>query len=194
MLSQDTSVPIENSLAKGALNSSVSYADALENYRRNMDWWVVLEALDLEHAVGSAIWLSQKTGISVENTTEALEGLVVLGLLKNGPKGFEKIKKNFDVPWNDKSKVQKLEDHALISHQIMNRLDEEARGAVRFSAFASNIEIIKEMYFKIDKLILEAQEQSQKLNSSKLDNVYLISYTSVNGANYSASAKGDSRG
>lgn len=194
MLSQNPVASGTGNLSVGASKSSVSYADALENYRRNIDWWIVLESLDLSNATGSSLWVSEKTGISVELATEALEGLVVLGLIKNGSNGFEKIKSHFDVPWNDKTKAQKLEDHALISHQVMNRLDEDARGAVRFAAFASNLEIIKEMYFKIDKLILDAQEKSKKLSASQLDNVYLVSYTSVNGAHYSSSGKEDFNG
>lgn len=166
-------------LAEGASRSPIRYADALENFRRNTDWWVVADVLDLPNAVGSALWVAQKTGFSVEDVSEALEGLVVLGLLKKSEKGFEKVKRDFDVPWTDQSKQQKLDDHALISRQILNHLNESARGAIRFASFASNIEIIAEMYRKVDQALNEAQEKSRKLKPSSLDNVYLVSYTSV---------------
>lgn len=179
-------------LVVGASKSPITYPDALENYRRNMDWWIVFETLDLPHAIGSSLWISERTGISVEATAEALEGLSVLGLLKQSEKGFEKIKKDFDIPWTDKPKTEKLADHVLISQQILNHLDESARGAMRFASFATNIEMINEIYQKIDKILIEAKAKSEKLSASQLDNVYLFSYTSVNGTPFSSNGKEES--
>ncbi len=45
--------------------------------------------------------------------------------------------------------IQRMEDHALISRQILNHLNEDARGAIRFASFASNIQIIADLYQKI---------------------------------------------
>lgn len=179
MLDSSKTTSAEPSLASGVATSPISYADALENYRTNTDWWIVFESLDLPNAIGSALWLSGRTGISVETVTEALEGMIVLGLLKKSHNGYEKIKLNFDIPHEGQTKQQRMEEHALISRQILNHLHNDARGAIRFASFASNIQIIADLYQKIDKALLEAQEQSRKLPKDQLDNVYLASYTSI---------------
>lgn len=181
-------------LAMGASTSPITYADALENYRKNTDWWIIFDALDLPNAVGSALWIAGRTGFSVENITEALEGLIVLGLLEKSRNGYEKVKTNFNVPNDNKSKLQKMEDHALISRQILNHLNEQARGAIRFASFASNVEIIADLYQKIDKALLEAQDKSLSLQKEQLDNVYLVSYTSISSLPTNSNGKGASRG
>ncbi len=76
----------------------ISYADALENYRTNTDWWIVFDSFELPNAIGSALWIAGRTGLSVDTVTEALEGLVVLGLVKRIDKGFEAVKNVLHVP------------------------------------------------------------------------------------------------
>lgn len=149
-------------LSEGNSGSPISYADALENYRKNTDWWIVFDTFDLSGAVGSSLWISGRTGLSVDTVTEALEGMVVLGLLVRTAKGFERVKKVLHLSNEDQTKQKRMEDHALISRQVLNHLHENARGALRFASFASNIQIIAEMYEKINKAILEADEQSKK--------------------------------
>lgn len=190
MLDSTNNSSSEINLASGAPTSPISYADALENYRKNTDWWIIFDSLDLPSSMGSALWISGRTGISVESVTEALEGLVVLGLLRKSPNGYEKAKINFDLPSDNQTKLQRMEDHALISRQILNHLNEDARGAIRFASFASNIQIIADLYQKIDKALLEAQELSRKLPREQLDNVYLASYTSITALPLDAKRKG----
>lgn len=167
-------------LATGFTSSPISYADALENYRKNTDWWIVFDAFDLPNAKGSALWIASKTTLSVETVTEALEGLAVLGLLAKSANGFEKVKQNIDLPNDGLTKHQRIQDHALISRQILNQLGEDSRGSIRHTCFASNIQIITDLYSQIDRLILEAQEKSRALKKEEIDNVYLATYTAVN--------------
>lgn len=184
-----TGIP-EIRLSEGNSGSPISYADSLENYRKNTDWWIVFDCLDLPNAIGSALWIAGRTGLSVETANEALEGLVVLGLLKKSQNGYEKVTLNFDVPSENQTKAQRMAEHALISRQILNHLHEEARGAIRFGSFASNVQIIADLYEKIDKAIYEAQEKSRKLSKQELDNVYLVSYTSITALPNSQNGKG----
>ena len=166
-------------LTAGMATSPISYGDALENYRNNTDWWIIFDCFDLPNAVGSALWISGRTGLSVDIVTEALEGLITLGLVARTSKGFEKIKSEIVLPHENQSKQERMLKHALISRQVLNHLQENAKGALRFASFASNLQIIAEMYDKIDKAILEADEQSKKLPRNQIDNVYLMSFTAV---------------
>gem|GEM_PF-2552073 len=179
MLDTNKTSYAEPSLASGVATSPISYADALENYRTNTDWWIVFDSFELPNAIGSALWIAGRTGLSVDTVTEALEGLVVLGLVKRTDKGFEAVKNVLHVTTADQNKKKRMEEHALISRQVLNHLGENARGALRFASLASNIEIVAEMYEKINKAILEADEQSKKLRRDQIDNIYLASFTAV---------------
>lgn len=166
-------------LVEGASKSPISYSDALENYRSNTDWWIVFDSFELPNAIGSSLWIAGRTGLSLDTVTEALEGLVVLGLIKRTDKGFEAVKNVIQLPSEDQTKQKRMENHALVSRQVLNHLTDNARGALRFASFASNIQIVADMYKKIDQAILEADEQSKKLNRSQIDNIYLVSFTAV---------------
>lgn len=179
MIETNRNQNMQPNLTSGLESNSISYADALENYRTNTDWWIVFDSFELSGAHGSALWISGRTGLGLDTITEALEGLVVLGLVKRTEKGFEAVKDVIHLPNNDQTKLKKMEDHALISRQVLNHLGENAKGALRFASFASNIQIIAEMYEKINKAILEADEQSKKLNRDQIDNIYLASFTAV---------------
>jgi hypothetical protein len=192
LLNSSSNANSSSPLATGFTSSSISYADALENYRKNTDWWIVFDSFDLNGAKGSALWIASKTSLGVETVTEALEGLTVLGLLVKSSKGFEKVKANINLPNEGQTKHQKIHDHAMISRQILNHLGDDSRGALRHTCFASNIDIITDLYSKIDLAILEAQEKSRALDKSAIDNVYLATYTAVNTVPMSNDGKGDS--
>lgn len=179
MLDSTNNSSSEINLASGAPTSPISYADALENYRKNTDWWIIFDSFDLPNAIGSALWISGRTGLSVDTVTEALECLIVLGLLKRKNKGFEKAKETLILPEANQTKAKRMEDHALISRQVLNHLNETARGALRFASFASNIQIVAEMYEKINQAIFEADEKSKQLSRDQIDNIYLASFTAV---------------
>ena len=180
MLSSNGILP-ESSLASGLSTSAISYEDALENYRRNTDWWLVFDSFDLSDAKGSALWIATRTGVTVEVVTEALEGLTVLGVVRRSDKGFEKARATMELPDGGRSKAQRVDDHALVSQQILNHLDAGSRGAIRYSSFASNSKIIADLYQKIDNALLEAQALSRALDKSQIDSVYLATFTAVNG-------------
>lgn len=181
----------DQKLSSGTESGPVSYADALENYKKNTDWWIIFDSFDLEGSKGSALWIASRTGFTVEAVTEALEGLVVLGLVKKSEQGFEKIKEEFD-PVQSLSKAEVFEDHAMISRQVLNHLLPEAKGAVRFASFASNINIIAEMYQKINEAIIEADKKSKKLKRDQIDNIYLSTFSAVSSLNSQQKGKGDS--
>ncbi|MGZ5279688.1 MAG: hypothetical protein ACXWC9_07095, partial [Pseudobdellovibrionaceae bacterium] len=143
------------------------------------DWWIIFDTFDLPGAKGSTLWISSKTGIGVEPVTEALEGLTVLGLLKQSANGYEKVKTEINIATDNQSTSDRMRDHALISHQILNHLNDQAKGALRFASFASNIQIIAEMYEKINEAIYEADRKSKRLSRDKMDNIYLTSFTTV---------------
>lgn len=179
MLDTNTPNTTSDSLRSGFNNSPISYADAFENFRRNTDWWLVFGSFDLPNSVATSLWIANKLSISVEAATEALEGLVVLGYLKRSDKGYEKIKSYLEVPYNDLTKAKRIEDHALISRQILNHLNEHSRGALRFATFAANLDIIAEMYEKIHQAINDADEKARKLDPSQIDNIYTMTFTAV---------------
>lgn len=166
-------------LLSGASKSPVTYADALENHKKNTDWWVVYAAFDLPDFQSSPLWLSTRLNLSVETVIEALEGLTVLGHLKKDGSGYAPSKGRNFVQLNvtQQKKTDVIEDHSLISRQIINQLSEEAVIAVDHRCFASNIEILKELYSDINAAFEKAYKNSSKVQNN--DRIFKMSFTAV---------------
>lgn len=168
------------SLHAGRSEEHIPYQDALEAYQRNSNWWTVFAAFDLPDFSPSPIWLSQKTGLPIEEVVEALEGLTVLGFLKKDGGAFYPIKgKNFvkfDV--HGRSKADVLDQHALISQQILNHLIPSARVAIDHRCISANREIVTELYTEISAAFDRAFEKSQAAKQQN-DGVFKITFTAV---------------
>lgn len=166
-------------LASGAVNSPISYEDALENYTSNTNWWVVFASFDLPDFDSSPLWISQRTNVSVKEVVEALEGLAVLGFLRKENGSFFPVKGKdfvkFDVKRKPKADI--LEDHALIASQILNQLQEEALAAVDHRCFAGNLEILQELYSDISQAFEKAYEKSKSVRNK--DRIFKMTFTAV---------------
>jgi hypothetical protein len=167
------------SLSTGSSQSQISYADALENHKKNTDWWVVYAAFDLPDFQSSPLWLSSKLNLTVDTVIEALEGLTVLGHLKKDANGYAPSKGRNFVQLNvtQGKKADVIEDHSLISRQIINHLSEEALMAVDHRCFASNVEILKELYSDINAAFEKAYKNSSKVENN--DRIFKMSFTAV---------------
>jgi len=167
------------SLVVGKDLNPVSYADALENHKRNTDWWVVYAAFDLPDFQSSPIWLSGRLNLPLETVIEALEGLTVLGHLKKDANGYAPIKGRDFVHLNvtQQKKADVIEDHSMISRQIVNQLSEDVLMAVDHRCFASNVEILKELYSDINAAFEKAYKNSSKVQNN--DRIFKMSFTAV---------------
>ena len=174
-----TKASLEPTLSSGASHSSISYADALENHRKNTDWWVVFAAFSLPGFQSSPLWIAQKTNLSVDVVVEALEGLTLLGYLNKElgsyitPKG-----KNFVRLENEnRKKADIFEDHALITHQIMNQLKADSLAAIDHRCFVSNVDILNELYIDISAAFEKAYKNS--MHAKVKDRILKMSFTAI---------------
>jgi hypothetical protein len=169
---------LEN-LAAGRSATPISYGDALENYRRNTDWWVVFAAFDLPDLDPSPLWIAQKTNLSVDVVVEALEGLAVLGFLKKDRGAFFPVPGkdfvNFDV--KNKPKADVIDEHAVITRQVLNQLNDEAIIAIDHRCFASDVEILNELYSDMRKAFEKAYTKSKSLKTK--DRIFKMTFTAV---------------
>ncbi len=169
----------QDSLVVGRSISTVSYADALANYRNNTDWWVVFASFDLVDFQPSPLWIANKTNLSVDTVVEALEGLVVLGFLMKENESFYPVKGKdfikFDVKGRKKAEV--LNEHSLISRQILNQMGEDVLVAVDHRCFASNVEILGELYSDIAQAFEKAFKNSS--NAKTKDRIFKMNFTAV---------------
>jgi hypothetical protein len=177
------------SLSEGSSQSHVSYSDALANYRGNTDWWVVFAAFDLPDFQPSPLWIAKRTFLPIETVVEALEGLSTLGYLRKDNGSFFPIKgKDFvKIDVTSRKKEEVLNEHSLIARQILNQLSENALVAVEHRCFASNVEILSELYTDIAMAFDKAYKSSQ--DSSKKDKIFKMTFTAVDVLN----EKGESR-
>lgn len=180
MLGEESLTNSELKLADGVQKTPISYEDAMENYRKNTDWWVIFAAFDLPDFQSSTIWISQKTGLSIETVVEALEGLETLGYLKNESGKYAPVngKSLIKFETKNKDKAQVLSDHALISKQMLNHLYDNPMAAFEHRCFASNVEILRELYSDISKAFDRAYSASIK--DKNKDSILKITFTATN--------------
>lgn len=168
-----------HNLVNGLGGGPISYEDAMENYRKNTDWWVVFAAFDLPGFQSSPLWIAQRLKLSIETVIEALEGLVLLGYLTKATAGYEKVKgKEFvSVKPNDRKKADVIEEHSLISAQVLNQLSDHAIMAIDHRCFASDVETLKELYSDINAAMEKAYRNS--MDKSSKDRIFKMSFTAV---------------
>ena len=126
------------------------------------------------------MWISKKTGLSIEDVVEALEGLSVLGHLKKEAGGFYPVKGKelCSFGWSGKSKAQVIDEHLVVTHQILNDMQVDRTVAIDHGFIAGNKELITELYQDIKAAIDKALEKSQK-NKAANDGIYKITFSSV---------------
>lgn len=168
-----------HNLTNGSNFGTISYSDAMENYRKNTDWWVVFAAFDLPGFQASPLWISQRLKMSIETVIEALEGLKLLGYLSTGSGLYEKVpgREFIHVGPNDRKKSEVIEEHSVISAQVLNQLHETAIMAIDHRCFASDVETIKELYSDLNAAMEKAYKKS--IASSAKDRIFKMSFTAV---------------
>lgn len=166
-----------------ASGSQTSVPDGLseirEAYQRNSNWWTVYACFDLDQFEGTVAWISGATGLSPEDVEEALEALCVLGhLQKNGDRYVEAPGRDFvSFDFESKTRAEAIEQHALVSQQILNELGPTQKTAFDHRCLAANDEIILELYKDISKAFEKAFAKAR--NSKATDKIFKMTFTAV---------------
>lgn len=167
-------------LTAGRANGSVGYNEALNQLSTNLNCSLVFALFDLPDFSSSPIWMADKLQISVEEVLETLEGLQVLGLIRQSEKGFEAICETTDhlarVTTKDPAShfSEWAEKHSIMAQQALNLLTGDSIRGFRHDVFPSNPEIIYWMTEEITKVIQEGRRRSEHAGKSE---VYISSYT-----------------
>lgn len=158
----------------------INYNDAKDKFQRNTNWWTVFASFDLPDFVPSILWISKKTEINVEEVAEALEGLLLLGYLKKNVGFFEPIKdKEFSsFDWKTKTKSEIINEHAVVSQQILNQMREDVTLVFDHRFFAANKSVMVELYKDIQVAMNKAFKASQE-NKSENDSIFKLTFTGV---------------
>lgn len=167
-------------LSAGNSSEQIGYAEAKDAFQRNTKWWTVFTTFELNDFNPSPLWISRKTGVSVEEVVEALEGLAVLGHLRKENGSFFPIPgkqfANFD--WTGKTKAEIIDEHAVISQQILNDMHPKTTVAFDHRFIAGNDKILNELYADIRAAFDRAFQKSQE-NKSANNAIYNITFTGV---------------
>jgi hypothetical protein len=180
-------------LVIGNASPQIGYEEAKRAFQLNSNWWTVIASFDLPDFQPSAIWISTKTGIELKEVVEALEGLLVLGMLKS-ENGFIKPVKNrnfFEFDWKSKSKSEIKEEHAIVSQQILNDMNDSSLVVFDHRCFAGNLEIISKLYSDIKKAFDNAFEAAQNSKNQENDRVFKITFTAVDALKITPNEMGD---
>ena len=168
------------SLHAGSGNDQVGLPQARDAFQRNSDWWTVFAAFDLPDFNPSPLWISKKTGISVEDVVEALDGLSVLGYLKKANGAFYPTKdgEHHNFSYGDKNKTQVISEHSVVSQQILNDLSEQSLFAFDHCFMTGNKQILTELYHDVQKAF-DSAIQKAKQDKKSNDCIFKMTFTAV---------------
>ena len=169
----------------------MSIGEAMDAYKRNTNWWAVYAAFDLPDFTASPKWISQKTGVDVAEVVEALDGLVLIGKLRKEQGAFYPVKGENHVRLDNsqKTRSQIIDEHALVSLQMLNHLDGTSKVAFDHRCFAANLDILKELYSEINAAFEKAFEKSQS-NPKANDGIYKMTFTAVDTVQHATTTQG----
>lgn len=179
---QTTVTASEQNLTAGNTFTQVDYAEAQDAFQRNTKWWSVFAAFNLNDFKPSPIWIAQKVGISIEEVVEALDGLSALGYLTKDNGAFYPVKgKDFiNFNWGNKTKTEIIDEHAIVSQQILNDLNTKTLFAYDHRFLAGNEEILTELYADIKNAFDKAFAKSQQTDNKNNNAIFKITFTGVN--------------
>jgi hypothetical protein len=183
------------SLQAGSDTQHIGFNDAREAFQRNSNWWTVFATFDLPDFTASPLWISGKTGLPVEEVVEALEGLSVLGYLKKENGSFMPMKDRefLKFDWSGKSKAEIIDEHAVVSQQILNDMHPNTTVAFDHRFLAGNKELIIELYKDIQAAFDKAFEKSQQQRASN-DAIFKVTFTAVDVLQTQRPESGNGRG
>lgn len=158
----------------------IGFQDAQTSFQRNTNWWAVFASFDLPDFNPSPTWIAKKTNISVEEVVDALDGLEVLGLFKRDGANIipnkDRIFAAFN--WDGKTRTEIIDEHTLISQQILNDLSLREKGLVDKRFFAASPEILRELHEDIQAAFAKAFEKANS-NKTKNNAIYKMTFTAV---------------
>lgn len=144
--------------------------------------WVVRAVsalLDTENFNAAPKWVAQKLDISLDEAVSALDTLEKLGIIRRTEAGYEKVLKYVYFSDRDLDPMAVLADHALISTQIMGRLDPSnptVGSFYRTGFVASDRKRMKEFFLKLEQLMKEFLVES---NGATNEDVYAFTLSGV---------------
>lgn len=151
-------------LQAGQRQESVDFTGILHNYMCSTNWWAVFACFDLANFNPTIQNISAKLAIDPSETLEALSGLCAMGYLKKSGDSYTQAKDRdflrFD--YDSLSRDELAEQHSLASQQILNDLSLGGKMAVDHRCFATNDEILDELYEDILSALTLAFQKSQK--------------------------------
>ena len=167
------------SLIGNNTKASEDVASLLDSYQRNSNWWTVFACFDLARMEPTVEWITRHTGLAIEDVEEALEGLRILGYLRKEGQRYQPIRgKDFvQFDFEPKTRAESIDQHALVSQQILNELGPTQTTAFDHRCIAANDEIVLELYKDIAAAYEKAFAKAKC--SKKNDRIFKMTFTAV---------------
>lgn len=153
----------------------------IKQFTDNWIWRTVLCLVESPNFNPSPKWIAAKLDTSVEKVVDAIEGLVILGLIEKTASGY-RVKNNWlQVLPSDLSRNDLLDTHLKVAPQILSRLNEDDGFTVQF--FKGNKELLKKFGPKFVELYKQMDEEAQKqgINEVMASELSFVQLTKENG-------------
>lgn len=150
-----------------------------EKYTSSWLWRTLACLIENKDFDPSPYNIALKLNVEVEQVVEAFEGLLRLGIIRRALNGYERVFRHVQFSDRQLNPRRVLADHVLINTQIMGRLDPAATHRPQYyrtSFLATNQQLLKDFCVKVDTLLKELIEESNKKPS---DGVFAIGISGV---------------
>ena len=154
--------------------------DLQRKYTGNWVWRAVSAFIDLDGEKSRSLTkMAEMLSAPLAEVVEAVEGLEELGIIQRTEQGYRKILKYVYFSDRELEPQSLLQDHVLISTQVLHRLhptDPTKKSFYRTGFVASTESLVKEFCIKMEFLMKEFIESS---NKAKPDRVVAFSFSNV---------------
>ncbi len=153
------------------------FTESLYKYHADLNWWSIHALFDHQDFNPSYRWIASQVGCNVEKVSEAIEGLITLGIVKRTEDGFAIVKR--DVKLADIGEIPReyrIDTNIALAQQIANKRNYIATGFDKVAVVASNQELVYELFDKLSAALAEFRKKSLEC---KKDGIYSVSLMST---------------
>lgn len=172
MLQNDSSVDLPS---KHTLNAP--YTESLYKFLGDLDWRSIHALFDHQDFNPSYRWIAAQIGCTVEKVSEAIEGLITLGIVHRTDSGFATSKKDLNIyDLGDIPRKLRIDTNIMLAQQISNKRNYTSPGFDRISVVGSNKDLVYELFENLSAVVAEFRKKSLEC---KKDGVYSIALMST---------------
>jgi|TARA_B100000749_G_C18450032_1_gene475912 hypothetical protein len=157
---------------QGQRITDIDYAEAKEKWLTDLDWRLIHTAMTHSDFNGSPIWLAKKLNQALDKVTEALYGLISLGIVEIKDSKFQRTVDHYFLTSEEFGEDRIIAAYKDLTLQHLSKLTTGSQRGTSFYTLATTNESVTKCKSKIRDAVRELVEESK---NTKDENFYTLS-------------------